>query len=106
MITILNKSFYKNKDIGYYIGRPSILGNPFIIGKDGSRDEVIAKYERWLRDRIKLNGHIYHEINRLAKIAKDNDLILTCWCAPERCHGDVIKKIIEEINGKICIKDN
>ena len=31
-----------------YIGRPSIWGNPFVIGKDGTRGEVIEKYERWL----------------------------------------------------------
>src|SRR5690554_3305781 len=31
-----------------YIGRPSKWGNPFVIGKDGDRDEVIAKYRQWL----------------------------------------------------------
>ena len=27
------------------IGRPSVWGNPFVIGKDGTRNEVIANYE-------------------------------------------------------------
>jgi hypothetical protein len=27
-----------------YIGRPSKWGNPFVIGRDGSREEVIEKY--------------------------------------------------------------
>jgi len=26
-----------------YVGRPSKRGNRFVIGRDGSRDEVIAK---------------------------------------------------------------
>jgi len=26
-----------------YIGRPSKWGNPFVIGRDGSRADVIAK---------------------------------------------------------------
>lgn len=26
-----------------YIGRPSIWGNPFVIGRDGTRDDVVAK---------------------------------------------------------------
>jgi hypothetical protein len=26
-----------------YVGRPSKWGNPFVIGRDGTRDEVIAK---------------------------------------------------------------
>lgn len=28
-----------------YIGRPSIWGNPFVIGKDGNRTNVIARCE-------------------------------------------------------------
>jgi hypothetical protein len=35
-----------------YVGRPSALGNPFVVGRDGSREEVIAKYRRWLWARL------------------------------------------------------
>ena len=31
-----------------YVGRPSKWGNPFVIGRDGTRDEVIAKYRAWI----------------------------------------------------------
>jgi hypothetical protein len=31
-----------------YVGRPGKWGNPFVIGRDGSRDEVIAKYRAWI----------------------------------------------------------
>jgi len=31
-----------------YIGRPSKWDNPFVIGRDGSRKEVIAKYRAWV----------------------------------------------------------
>jgi hypothetical protein len=31
-----------------YVGRPSKWGNPFVIGRDGSREEVIAKYRAWI----------------------------------------------------------
>lgn len=31
-----------------YIGRPSKWGNPFVIGCDGSRADVIAKYCAWI----------------------------------------------------------
>lgn len=31
-----------------YIGRPGKWGNPFVIGRDGSREEVIAKYRAWV----------------------------------------------------------
>ena len=31
-----------------YVGRPSPLGNPFVLGRDGNREEVIAEYRHWL----------------------------------------------------------
>ena len=31
-----------------YVGRPSKWGNSFVIGRDGSRSEVIAKYRAWI----------------------------------------------------------
>jgi hypothetical protein len=37
-----------------YIGRPSKWGNPFVIGRDGTRDEVIARYEAWLLEQPEL----------------------------------------------------
>ena len=39
MIHIKNRHTYKGG--GYFCGRPSVLGNLFQIGIDGSRDEVI-----------------------------------------------------------------
>lgn len=45
---VLNK-YHKNiPPNSAYIGRPSKYGNPFVIGKDGTREEVIAKYQQWL----------------------------------------------------------
>ena len=40
----------KHKERGTkYIGRGSGFGNPYEIGKDGSRGEVCYKHEVWLR---------------------------------------------------------
>lgn len=52
-----------------YVGRPSIWGNPFVIGKDGTRDEVIAKYGSWLMQQPAL----------LAKLARLAGKHLICW---------------------------
>lgn len=60
-----------------YVGRPTKWGNPYHIGRDGSREDVIIKYEYWLRS----SGL---DINELA--GKD----LVCWCAPLPCHADVL----------------
>lgn len=63
-----------------YIGRPSKWGNLFVIGRDGSRADVIAKYRAWIVAQPAL-------MNALDELG-DRDLI--CWCAPLACHGDVL----------------
>jgi Domain of unknown function (DUF4326) len=63
-----------------YVGRPSKWGNPFVIGRDGSRDEVIAKYRTWIVRQPALMAAL-HEL-------RGNNLV--CWCAPELCHADML----------------
>jgi len=66
-----------------YIGRPSIWGNPFVIGKDGSRADVIAKYESWIAQQPRL----------LAQLDSLRGRHLICWCAPQPCHGNVLLRL-------------
>ena len=73
----------------------SPLGNPFQIGQDGSREEVIEKYRRWLWARMKEKGVVYDEIMRLAKrYAEGSRIVLGCWCYPQSCHGEVVARAI------------
>jgi hypothetical protein len=44
-----------------YVGRPSIWGNPFVIGRDGTRAQVIAKYEAWIAQQPDLKARL-HEL--------------------------------------------
>lgn len=90
-IIIVNKHHGKS---GEYIGRGSPLGNPFIIGKDGSREQVIAKYRVWLHEQImRKNPVVLDELNRLGNKAIDEKgLALQCFCYPKPCHGEVIKE--------------
>jgi hypothetical protein len=83
MCKVLNKRIHGVPRGAVYIGRPSIWGNPFVIGKDGSLDDVIAKYETWLLGNRKL-------VDQLAALAGKD---LVCWCAPARCHGDVLVRL-------------
>lgn len=62
-----------------YIGRGSIWGNPYVIGKDGTRAEVIAMYEEHLR----LSGLI-------DRIRELHGKVLGCYCKPAACHGDIL----------------
>jgi hypothetical protein len=85
---------------GYYIGRPSDLGNPFVIGRDGTRAEVIAKYSSWLHDKLQRDwlrtaaGRAMLEL--LKAHTAGQDVRLYCYCAPEPCHGDVVKQLLEQ----------
>jgi len=80
-----------------YIGRGSPLGNPFVIGKDGNRDEVCDKYEAYFEQQLKRSGSsVEKEIRRLKALLEEHGMLkLGCFCAPQRCHGDTIKKHLE-----------
>lgn len=67
-----------------YVGRPTIYGNPFIIGRDGDRDEVVEKYKEWLLAQPDL-------VNLVKKNLKGKSLV--CWCAPLKCHADILLEI-------------
>ncbi len=72
-----------------YIGRPSKWGNPFSIGQDGSRDEVIEKYRLWILTQPDLR----------AALPELEGKILGCWCAPQACHGDVLVALLRARSG-------
>jgi hypothetical protein len=78
----------KKSQFTHYCGRPSPLGNPFTIGKDGDRDEVITKYEEYARNTPKIMAAIK---------ALPEDAVLACWCHPKACHCDIIVKIWKEL---------
>jgi hypothetical protein len=67
-----------------YIGRGSIFGNPFVMGRDGDRTTVIQKY----REYALKNPRLLREIAILPE-----DAILGCFCKPLACHGDVIVEL-------------
>lgn len=67
-----------------YIGRPGQWGNPFEIGKDGNREEVIEKYRQWIQTQPRL----------LAQLPMLKGKRLGCFCKPKACHGDVLMELL------------
>lgn len=61
-----------------YVGRGSPWGNPWIIGKDGTRDEVCDKFEQITLPRLDVS------------LLRGKDLV--CYCAPKRCHAYALLK--------------
>lgn len=70
------------------IDRVSKWGNPFHIGVL-TRDDVCNEYE------VQFNGDI-SEISNAKRLG--------CWCKPRRCHGDFLKKRIDEYNANKQVK--
>lgn len=75
-----------NSKYDVYIGRGSPYGNPFRIGIDGTREQVILKYLKYLKNNPALVNKIKSELPGKT---------LGCWCKPELCHGEVIIAFIE-----------
>ncbi len=67
-----------------YIGRGSKWGNPYRIGIDGTREEVIARYRYYLNN----NKSLLEDLNEV------EGKILGCFCKPLPCHGDVLIDLI------------
>jgi hypothetical protein len=68
------------------IDRQTRWGNPFKVGRDGTRAEVIEKYRAYLLDSPEL----------MAALPELRGKVLGCWCSPLPCHGDVL---VELANG-------
>ena len=68
--------------------KSSPWANPFTVKKFG-RDKSLQLYETWLRDKIHKEGT--HEFLKL------KNKVLGCWCSPDKCHGHIIIKILNEI---------
>lgn len=80
----------------YYVGRPSPLGNPFVMKGESDRDEVCEKYDQWLRTQISQgNQKIISELQQIDRMSA-NGIVLGCYCHPKRCHAESIKAVIEE----------
>lgn len=78
------------EDFDIDIMRPTMWGNPFSIGKDGDRLEVITKHKSHLRQQIREG---YFGIEHLLFLKGKR---LGCCCKPKKCHGDNYVELLEE----------
>ena len=76
----------KKEPYDIYIGRPSIYGNPYIVGIHGSRQECIHAFKQLILQNRSL----------LALIPSLCGKTLGCWCKPNACHGDILAELADE----------
>lgn len=85
---VKNKKHGKIPLDAIYIGRGSKYGNPYIIGKHGTREDVIEKYTIYLDNQIDI-GNI-----TITELADMHGYDLVCFCKPLPCHGDILLRYI------------
>jgi hypothetical protein len=94
--------------LGVYIGRgrngqTNPLGNPATMLNESERDSVCEKHIIHTKKEWKIiNSPLRNEIIRLATLyANGQNLALQCFCAPRRCHGNYLVKLIKWVAEKI-----
>lgn len=94
MVEVVNlhtcKDWGKPGDIK--IDRSTKWGNPFIMHSESERDDVCNKYETWLNKQLRQKKLDIKELKNAKRLG--------CWCKKSykevRCHGDYLKKKIED----------
>lgn len=107
---------HTSKENNFYIGRPSILGNPFSHNGVKSvfktltfktREEAIAAYERYFDKMYGSDEEFTKAFDEIYEHYKNGeDIYLQCFCKPNACHGDVLadrlqRKLIKEKMGEM-----
>ena len=83
------------QDCDIYIGRRITMGgwnlqesiwrNPYDV-KTYGRDKCLELYEEYVTNNEEL----------MSKLGELRGKTLGCWCKPERCHGDILVKLVEQ----------
>lgn len=94
-ITVLNRKTAGPDELreAIYVGRPSPLQNPFVMGKDGDRQAVVEKFRAYFTERLLKRDP---EIENAFRALKPTDRIV-CFCDPEDCHGHVIRDLYQSL---------
>lgn len=82
MPQVFNKHHKKHSTDAVYVGRGSRWGNPYRMPEDGTREEVIKRFEE-----VHLPKMLAENPNFLVML-RGKDLV--CYCAPKACHADIL----------------
>lgn len=126
-IIVYNKTSedYSMLPNNFYVGRGSILGNPYThkplqgtmaIYHVRNRDEAIERYSGYFDLMYEKDSNFKKAVDEIyEKYKTGEDVYLGCYCHPLSCHADIIaqklqkrllrEKIIEEKMKKILAKN-
>lgn len=96
-------SMYQNN---YYIGRGSILGNPYThkplqgtmaIYHTRNREEAIERYSGYFDLMYERDADFKAVVDDIyEKYKSGEDIYFGCYCKPEPCHGDIIVQKLQK----------
>ena len=112
MINVVNNKTHKPTADDFYIGRGSCMGNPYhhkeskhpqALFKVDTVEEAICGYERYINGAILSGDPVICDFvnNLIIRELTNLDSNLVCFCSPDICHGDVVKRYVE--SKKYCI---
>jgi len=95
IVTVVRRARSNSPNVEY-VGRPSVLGNPFSLKTEDQRDVVCDKYDAWFKRKVRYaDPDVMFELRRLYRKARDEgQLELSCYCKPKRCHADTIARFL------------
>jgi hypothetical protein len=108
MIYVYNIKFedFSYSENNYYIGRGSILGNPYThkqlqetmaIYHTRNREEAIERYGAYFDLMYEHNSEFKAVVDEIyEKNKKGEDVYLQCFCHPLSCHGDIIVQKLQK----------
>lgn len=113
-VLVINKNHFKNKPLpagAIFIGRPSPFGNPFTHLKNTNapcevetRDEAVRRYAYWLAESAEAETARQMVKELAQKVFMGETIHLLCYCAPQSCHGNILKHHILRIAGNLSEK--
>ena len=97
-VTVVN---LKNSSADFVCDRTSPLGNPFVLEHEIQRAFVISQYNIYFHTNLNPDyapeGFLEY-LDKILQEAKVRPITLGCWCAPKKCHCDIIKNYVELTN--------
>jgi hypothetical protein len=82
------KKGWKKPDNTVSVSRPSQWGNPFKVGEDGTQEECVEKYRKYILENPIL-------LQKTKELLKGKNLM--CYCKLDTpCHADVLLEIANE----------
>lgn len=78
-----------------YVGRGTPWGNPFRLGPDGDRIEVLAKFQAHVAEHPELAERARQELS-------GRDLV--CSCHPQPCHADLWLAVANDLEYQLPVR--